>query len=62
MATVIRAWRVIDDKLLELPELPPQEFGVLERNLEDWLVSQPDAVQDNLLWIGRQLPTDSGPL
>jgi hypothetical protein len=62
MATVVRAWRVDSDKLVEVPELRPSELGLVEGKLEDWLVSQPDAMQDNLLIIGRQVSTTSGAL
>jgi hypothetical protein len=62
MATVVRAWRINDGKLDEIPELPPNEQGLVEQRLEDWLESQPDAIQDNLLIIGRQVSTGSGPL
>lgn len=62
MATILRTWRVEDDELVEVPELRPDELGLVEEKLEDWLVSQPDAMQDNLLIIGRQVSTASGPL
>lgn len=62
MATVLRAWRVEDGKLREIAELRPDEQGLVEENLEDWLASEPDAIQDDLLIIGRQVSTASGPL
>jgi hypothetical protein len=62
MATVIRAWRVENDKLQELPELDAAEQGLVEQKLEDWIESEPNAIQDSLLIIGRQIQTGSGPL
>lgn len=63
MATVLRAWQVDGhDKLVEIPELPASELQLVEQQLEDWLVSNPDALQDDLLVIGRQVETASGPL
>jgi len=62
MATVLRAWKVEGERLVEIPELPPSEQNVVENMLEDWLASQPDAIQDNLLIIGRQVTTATGPL
>jgi hypothetical protein len=62
MATVIRSWRIQDDQLVELPEVPAGQQGLLETRLEGWLELHPDAIGDNLLIIGRQVPTASGPL
>ena len=62
MATVLRAWNVESDGLVEIPELPADQLGLFEEQLEDWLASQPDAIQDDLLVIGRQVSTPSGPL
>jgi hypothetical protein len=62
MATVLRAWTVEADKLVEIPELRAADQGLVEQRLEDWLESQPDAIEDNLLIIGRQVHTASGPL
>jgi hypothetical protein len=63
MATVLRAWRVEgEERLVELAEPRADELGLVEERLEGWLISQPDALQDNLLVIGRQVDTSSGPL
>ncbi|MCH8009961.1 MAG: DUF91 domain-containing protein [Chloroflexi bacterium] len=62
MATVLRAWTVEDGGLTEIPDLPADQQGLIEAKLEDWLASQPDAIEDNLLIIGRQVSTSSGPL
>ncbi|MEX2158447.1 MAG: endonuclease NucS domain-containing protein [Dehalococcoidia bacterium] len=51
-----------DNRLAEIAELPADQQGLLEERLEDWLASQPEAIQDNLLIIGRQVSTASGPL
>lgn len=62
MATVLRAWSISEDRLVEIPELRADEQGLVEQKLEDWLASEPAAIQDNLLIIGRQVQTTSGPL
>jgi hypothetical protein len=62
LRTLLRTWQVEGSRLLEVPELPASSQGLLESRLEDWLASQPDAIQDELMVIGRQVPTSSGPL
>ena len=62
MATVLRVWTVEDGGLTEIPDLPADQQGLIEAKLEDWLASQPDAIEVNLLIIGRQVSTSSGPL
>lgn len=62
MATVIQCWGVNSDKLVELRELNPTEQGFMEKSLERWLETTPEAIRDNLMIIGRQVATTSGPL
>jgi RecB family endonuclease NucS len=47
---------------VEIPEQPAGQQGLPEQRLEGWLAAQPDAIRDNLLIIGKQVPTASGPL
>lgn len=62
MATVIRSWLITGDGLTAIPETPASQLGLLEKDLEAWLVRQPDAIREGLMIIGRQVQTQSGPL
>ncbi len=63
MANVIRIWEITTaDQLVEVPQLSTQDQGTTERDLEGWIVADPSAAVDDLLLIGRQVRTDSGPL
>jgi len=63
MASVVRIWEVgADDALNEVAPLAGADIDALESQIEDWIVSDPATIDDDLLLIGRQVRTDSGPL
>lgn len=59
--TEIRVWTLNKDHL-RLVEETPFASQRLERHLEDWIEGNPDLLGRELLIIGRQVSTTSGPL
>ncbi len=59
--TEIRVWTLNKDRL-RLVEETPFASERLEKHLEDWLEGSPDLLGRELLIIGRQVSTTSGPL
>lgn len=59
MATEIKIWRVQNGKLKELEEAE-QAVDYLEKELESWIVSNPEILGERLLVIGRQTRTAVG--
>jgi RecB family endonuclease NucS len=59
--TEIRVWTLKKDRLRLLEETPFASQR-LERDLEIWLEKNPDLLGRDLLVIGRQVSTTSGPL
>ena len=62
MATEIKVWQIVDDKL-ELVETTMVEAGRKEtENLEKWIKTNPIILGRDLLIIGEQVSTKSGPM
>lgn len=62
MASEIKSWQIIDGKLVNL-ESSLVNDGKKERNdLEQWIKSNPQILGDDIVVIGEQIPTSSGPL
>lgn len=62
MATEIKTWQIIDGKL-ELVETTMADSGRMETlDLESWIASNPAIIGSNLVIVGRQVATKSGPL
>lgn len=62
MATQIKTWQIVNGKL-ELLDSNMIEEGKKETyDLESWIASNPAIVGPDLVIIGRQVPTKSGPL
>lgn len=63
MASAVRIWEIDEaDRLMEIPQVSVEDQGAIEREIENWVLAEPTAVADDLLLIGRQVRTDSGPL
>ncbi len=57
MAEKLIAWHIrADKKLMRLPGQAPEH----EKDLEDWIETDPNVVDSDLLLIGRQVETDYG--
>ena len=62
MASEIKSWQIIDGKLLTL-ESSLVNDGKKERDdLEQWIKSNPQILGEDIVIIGEQVPTNSGPL
>ena len=61
MATEIGVWQIVDEKL-EPIDTSLAEVGDMERDLEKWIKEYPEVLGQNLLIIGEQTHTKSGPL
>ena len=62
MGTEIRTWEIIDDQLVEI-ETTPLENEIREReHVEKWIKTSPKILGEDILIIGEQVYTKSGPL
>jgi len=62
MASEIKSWQIIDGKLVTL-ESSLVNDGKKERDdLEQWIKSNPQILGEDIVIIGEQVPTSSGPL
>ncbi len=62
MATEIKTWEIIDDQLVEI-ETSPMESERRERDhVEKWIKTNPKILGEDILIIGEQVYTKSGPL
>lgn len=62
MATEIKAWEIIQRHLKPLETTLAYEGKSEALDLEEWLASDPSIIRPGLKVIGRQVPTQSGPL
>jgi hypothetical protein len=62
MSTAIRTWQIVAGKLEPLDSALKNEGRTEPYDLEPWLESRPEIVSDELLLIGRQVHTKSGPI
>jgi hypothetical protein len=62
MATQIKTWQIVDNKL-QLVQTSLQKEGKTEPyDLEEWIASNPEILGQDIVVIGRQVLTRSGPL
>jgi hypothetical protein len=61
MATEIRVWQIIDEKLKSI-NISMADAGDMERDLEKWIKECPQVLGQDMLIIGEQTHIKSGPL
>lgn len=62
MASEIKSWQIVDGKLVPLQSSLATD-GKRERDdLEQWIKSNPQILGDDIVVIGEQVPTSSGPM
>jgi hypothetical protein len=62
MGTEIKTWQIIEGKLTSVDNAPKNE-GIREPyDLEPWLASNPEIISTDIMIIGRQVMTKSGPI
>jgi len=62
MATQIKAWQIVDNKLLLVQTTLEKEGKTEPYDLEEWIASNPEILGQDIVVIGRQVLTRSGPL
>lgn len=62
MSTEIRTWQIRDGKLQPLESALKAEGRTEPYDLEPWIESQPEIIGPELLIVGRQVQTKSGPI
>ncbi len=62
MSTEIRTWQVRDGRLEPLESALKTEGRTEPHDLEPWIASRSEVLGPELLLIGRQVPTKSGPI
>src|SRR3990172_5784324 len=62
MSTEIRTWQIHEGKLQPLESALKAEGRTEPYDLEPWIESRPEIISPDLLLIGRQVPTKSGPI
>jgi hypothetical protein len=62
MGTEIKTWQIVEGKLQAVHTALKNEGRTEPYDLEPWIASQPDIVGSDLLIVGRQVPTRSGPI
>ena len=62
MGTEIKTWQIVDGKLAPIQTALKTEGRTEPYDLEPWIASQPDIVASDLLIVGRQVTTRSGPI
>jgi hypothetical protein len=61
MGTEIKTWQINDSTLKRIDTTMFDE-GHVERDLEQWIMSNPEIIGADIMIIGHQVPTDSGPI
>ncbi len=61
MGTEIKAWQIIDNKLIPINATMP-EGDRWEHELERWIRDNPEIIGEDIMIIGWQVETDSGPI
>lgn len=62
MGTEIKTWQILDGKLTSIDSTLKNEGRTEPYDLEPWLSSNPEIVGTDIMMIGRQVPTRSGPI
>jgi hypothetical protein len=62
MGTEIKSWQIIDGKLVAIDSALKNEGRTEPYDLEPWLASNPEIIGSDIMIIGRQVMTKSGPI
>lgn len=62
MATEIRSWQIVDGKLAAIETGLRAEARTEPYDLEPWIASNPSIISSDLVILGRQVMTRSGPI
>jgi len=62
MATRIKTWEIVNDELKEIVESMPDAARKEKEHLEKWIKTNPKILGEDILIIGEQVHTNSGPL
>ena len=62
MATSIKTWQIVNGSLKLLETSLAAQGRSEPQDLEAWIASEPAILGPDILLIGRQVPTQSGPL
>ena len=62
MATEIKTWQIVNGKLTAVDTALKDEGRTEPYDLEPWLASNPEIIGTDILIIGRQVMTKSGPI
>jgi hypothetical protein len=62
MGTEIKTWQIIDGKLTAIESALKAEKRTEPYDLEPWLASNPEIIGSEIMIIGRQVMTKSGPI
>ncbi|KFD42339.1 hypothetical protein HY02_00385 [Peptococcaceae bacterium SCADC1_2_3] len=62
MGTEIKTWQIIDGKLASIESTLKKESRTEPYDLEPWLASNPEIMGTDIMLIGRQIMTKSGPI
>lgn len=62
MGTEIKTWQIIDGKLVDVNTSLKEQGRNEPYDLEPWLASNPEIIGTDILIIGRQVMTKSGPI
>ena len=62
MGTEIKTWQIINGKLTAIDSALKQEKRTEPYDLEPWLASNPEILGTDIMIIGRQITTKSGPI
>jgi hypothetical protein len=62
MGTEIRTWQIVDGKLVSVDTALKNEGRTEPYDLEPWLASNPEIIGTDIVIIGRQATTASGPI
>jgi len=62
MATEIKTWQILNGKLESIDTNLVKEGKTEPYDLEEWIISNPSIVGSDLIIIGKQVTTKSGPL
>ena len=62
MASEIKSWQIVDGKLVTLESSLVNDGKKEKDDLEKWIKSNPEILGEDIVVIGEQVPTSSGPL
>ena len=62
MASEIKTWQIVDGNLIDISTTLAKEGRTEPEHLEKWILTNPSILGHDLLVIGRQVSTESGPI